>query len=318
MSTLLLLTLLLSFLSPSSTLPLTQTCEYTDTESYLYDFTELHRSADYAVTDSSKTSLYKMNVCTPVEETACKRQNGLLCQYSLDSSNPSSLSLSKVLITSNTPVTWDEDDDSIYMKYNNVNDGITVTYQFTCNDAVNININNIQPTLKYESASEYIFEFQVPHACAEYLDEVLNPDGTITYNKQQGGIGQQSGNNRRVPANGANGHSGGKHPRRKGWHVSSILAFTIVMILFVYFVGGIVYNRHHSGGSSGGLIGSIPHYAFWSELPSLVSDGFYYSIDKCRNIYYTIRGQHEYTSTATSGGDYRNGGPSSSNAYEQI
>lgn len=86
--------------------------------------------------------------------------------------------------------------------------------------------------------------------------------------------------------NGATGLSG-------GW------VFTIIVIVFtfVYFVGGLLYNRFLTGAKGSE---SVPNISFWRSLPGLVTDG-------CSYTKSLIFGGSVYGSTAND--SYREVGP---------
>jgi hypothetical protein len=63
-------------------------------------------------------------------------------------------------------------------------------------------------------------------------------------------------------------------------HVLLVLAYSsLVVLAFVYFVGGFIFLRfvkHREGGDA------IPNREFWADLPGLVKDGIMFVINKIR------------------------------------
>ena len=62
-----------------------------------------------------------------------------------------------------------------------------------------------------------------------------------------------------------------------GLSAGSGLVIAFVCILFVYVVGGVIYN--YRIGSTG--VELLPHYSFWRGLPGLVTAGFRFSFLEC-------------------------------------
>jgi len=66
------------------------------------------------------------------------------------------------------------------------------------------------------------------------------------------------------PSGNGSGESG-------GLSTGSILLIVFFPLVFVYFIGGLLYNKYHKGAES--FPEMIPNHSFWSDLPSLVKDG---------------------------------------------
>jgi hypothetical protein len=193
--TLLCLTLITLYTTITYAVP----CGYTDTEGYLYDFSELHNSNDYTIIDSTRTYIYKINVCDIVNESQCRAKNGIVCQYTLDPSDPNTmLQLTAVLATATgTPPIWSEDDDNIYQSYSNGENKFnsilpTAQFKYECNDKPSSGTSaGIKPLLLPSTTpNTYIFEFQVQQACAEYLDKTI--DDSTAANTRVGPDGSRS------------------------------------------------------------------------------------------------------------------------------
>ena len=74
---------------------------------------------------------------------------------------------------------------------------------------------------------------------------------------------------------GGGGSSGGKSGLSGGW----IFVIILVVVTFVYCVGGAAF-MHYRRGASGTEM--VPNLAFWKDLPGLVVDGCKYSWAKVR------------------------------------
>ncbi|XP_046569912.1 cation-dependent mannose-6-phosphate receptor-like [Haliotis rubra] len=59
----------------------------------------------------------------------------------------------------------------------------------------------------------------------------------------------------------------------------SILLIIVIVVISVYLVGGVTYNRYvrHNTGRE-----VLPNTSFWGALPGLVKDGFSFAIGRCR------------------------------------
>jgi len=58
-------------------------------------------------------------------------------------------------------------------------------------------------------------------------------------------------------------------------YISFKILLFVIVVAAVYFVGGSQINTRKYGLTG---IESLPHHAFWTDLPSLVNDGFRFSL----------------------------------------
>nr|XP_054767580.1 cation-dependent mannose-6-phosphate receptor-like [Lytechinus pictus]XP_054767581.1 cation-dependent mannose-6-phosphate receptor-like [Lytechinus pictus] len=61
--------------------------------------------------------------------------------------------------------------------------------------------------------------------------------------------------------------------------IGGALCITFTVLVVVYIVGGILFQKFHRGATGKEL---IPNYAFWTDFPILVKDGFMFLIGLCR------------------------------------
>ncbi|XP_006819098.1 uncharacterized protein LOC102807910 [Saccoglossus kowalevskii] len=64
-----------------------------------------------------------------------------------------------------------------------------------------------------------------------------------------------------------------------GLSAGSVLCIIAVVLVVVYLIGGILFNKfiRHAEGSD-----VIPNKQFWAALPALIKDGFLFAISPCR------------------------------------
>ncbi|CAG9327861.1 unnamed protein product [Blepharisma stoltei] len=74
-----------------------------------------------------------------------------------------------------------------------------------------------------------------------------------------------------------------------GLSTGTLLIVATVIIFAVYCIVGSVINRKNDPELS--ISESIPHRAFWTELPSLVGDGVQYTLSKGRDFVERVRGR---------------------------
>ncbi|XP_011667137.2 uncharacterized protein LOC105439633 [Strongylocentrotus purpuratus] len=61
--------------------------------------------------------------------------------------------------------------------------------------------------------------------------------------------------------------------------VGGIVCIIFALLVLVYLIGGILYQKFRRGATGKEL---IPNYGFWSDFPALVKDGFMFPIELCR------------------------------------
>ncbi|XP_072029104.1 cation-dependent mannose-6-phosphate receptor-like [Amphiura filiformis] len=67
---------------------------------------------------------------------------------------------------------------------------------------------------------------------------------------------------------------------KKGLSFGSILCILFVVLVFVYLIGGIIFNRYARGASGKEV---IPNVSLWEEFPLLVKDGFVFVASCCKS-----------------------------------
>ncbi|XP_062517922.1 uncharacterized protein LOC134193139 [Corticium candelabrum] len=80
--------------------------------------------------------------------------------------------------------------------------------------------------------------------------------------------------------NGCQRRSPVTHKQGGGLSTGSILLIVVLCLLFVYFVGGILYQRLGKGAQG---IEMVPQHQFWMSLPGLIKDGVVFAIKPCKN-----------------------------------
>ncbi|XP_072029066.1 cation-dependent mannose-6-phosphate receptor-like [Amphiura filiformis] len=67
---------------------------------------------------------------------------------------------------------------------------------------------------------------------------------------------------------------------KKSLSFGSILCILFVVLVFVYLIGGIIFNRYARGASGKEV---IPNVSLWEEFPLLVKDGFVFVASCCKS-----------------------------------
>ncbi|XP_006822110.1 cation-dependent mannose-6-phosphate receptor-like [Saccoglossus kowalevskii] len=69
-------------------------------------------------------------------------------------------------------------------------------------------------------------------------------------------------------------------PPKEALSTGGILCIIFFVLVFVYFVGGILINKFVLKRENGRDL--IPNVEFWSDLPYLIKDGFLFAISPCK------------------------------------
>ncbi|XP_020625282.1 uncharacterized protein LOC110062679 [Orbicella faveolata] len=64
---------------------------------------------------------------------------------------------------------------------------------------------------------------------------------------------------------------GGSPTGGSGLSTGSVLLIVFFVLLFVYLIAGLLYNKYRKGVQS--LPEMVPNYSFWADFPFLVKDG---------------------------------------------
>eukprot|EP00794_Sanderia_malayensis_P003091 gene3091-3557_t len=197
----------------------------------------------FEVTSASTSSIkYEFNPCTGFSIANSKCKDALLCQTV---TGPSSQSVSTVLaLAKSTPtVAYDENEKKYSFRYV-APDLVTETLLFL----------SCEKTLTTPRLSQVSKIAQGP-----YLTTLVTKcacPGTCSYSP-----------------------NGSTSSGSKKLSTGSILCITLLVLVVVYLVGGVIFNKFHLQKEGSDV---IPNKSFWTSLPPLAKDGFVFVSGKIR------------------------------------